>query len=154
MESTASSAPGNAPMQLLLVGDNDDFRYLHELLTQTGEGHLGLDHARSTEEALIRLSQSTYDLLLCEYKPDEGAALRLLHELHRNRPGAPAIFLSEHMDEIAVEMALNDGGKDYASASLALCPRFRQRPPCHRCLSQGTATRKDRGHAAQTMARG
>jgi two-component system cell cycle sensor histidine kinase/response regulator CckA len=122
MESTAGSAPGNAPMQLLLVGDNDDFRYLHELLTQTGEGHLGLDHARSTEEALIRLSQSTYDLLLCEYKPDEGAALRLLHELHRNRPGAPAIFLSEHMDEIAVEMALKDGGKDYASASLAALP--------------------------------
>ena len=74
MESTASSALSNAPIQLLLVGDNDDFRYLHELLSQTGEGHLGLDHARSTEEALIRLSQSTYDLLLCEYKPEEGAS--------------------------------------------------------------------------------
>ena len=106
-------------MQLLLVGDNDDFRYLHELLSQTGEGHLGLDHARSTEEALVRLSQSTYDLLLCEYKPEEGAALRLLHELRRNRPGAPAIFLSDHMDEIAVEMALKEGGEDFAAASLA-----------------------------------
>ena len=116
MESTASSALSNAPIQLLLVGENEDFRYLRELLSQTGEGHLGLDYARSTEEALIRLSQSTYDLLLCEYKPEAEAARRLLHELRRNRPGAPAIFLSDHMDEIAVEMALKDGGEDFAPA--------------------------------------
>ena len=122
MESTASSDLGNAPIQLLLVGDNDDFRYLRELLSQNGEGHLGLDHARSTEEALIRLSQSTYDLLLCEYKPEEDAARRLLHELRRNRPGAPAIFLSDHMDEIAVEMALKDGGEDFAAASRQVRP--------------------------------
>jgi len=119
MESTASSALSSAPIQLLLVGDNDDFRYLHELLSQTWEGHMGLDHAHSTEEALIRLGQSTYDLLLCEYKPEEGAARRLLHELRRNRPDAPAIFLSDHMDEIVVEMALGEGGEDFAAASLA-----------------------------------
>ena len=122
MESTVSSAFGSAPIQLLLVGDNDDFRYLRELLSQTGEGHLGLDHARSTEEALVRLSQSTYDLLLCECKPEESAARRLLHELHRNHPGAPAIFLSDHMDEIAVEMALKEGGEDFVAASMAVRP--------------------------------
>ena len=155
MESTASSALGSAPIQLLLVGDNDDFRYLHELLSQTGDGHLGLDHARSTEEALLRLSQSTYDLLLCEYKAEEGATRRLLHELRRKHPGAPAIFLSDHMDEIAVEMALKEGGEDFAAAIPGRCARdSRQRPPCHRCLSQGTATRKDGGHSAQTVARG
>ena len=58
-----------------------DFSYLRDLLRQTGDGHLGLDHARSTEEALVRLGQTTYDLLLCEYKSGDGAALRLLHEL-------------------------------------------------------------------------
>jgi PAS domain S-box-containing protein len=122
MESTVSSALGSAPIQLLLVGDNDDFRYLRELLSQTGDGHLGLDHARSTEEALVRLSQSTYDLLLCECKPEEGAALRLPHELRRNHPGAPAIFLSDHMDEIAAEMALKEGGEDFVAASMAHPP--------------------------------
>ena len=99
MESTAESAGNSTPMHLLLVGDNDGFGYLRELLRQSGDGHLGLDHARSTEEALVRLGHSTYDLLLCEYKPEEGAALRLLHELRRNHPGAPVIFLSDHMDE-------------------------------------------------------
>ena len=74
MESTGSSVLAVRRYSLLLVGDNDDFRYLSTLLSQTGGGHLGLDHARSTEEALVRLGQSTYDLLLCEYKPEEGAA--------------------------------------------------------------------------------
>ena len=102
MESTPEPAGNSTPMHLLLVSDKDDFSYLRELLRQTGDGHLGLDHARSTEEALVRLGHSTYDLLLCEDKPEEGAASRLLHELRRNHPGAPVIFLSDHMDEIAV----------------------------------------------------
>src|SRR6476646_10899565 len=67
MESTASSALSSAPIQLLLVGDNDDFRYLHDL--------------------------------------------------RRKHPGAPAIFLSDHMDEIAVEMALNQDAEDVPATS-------------------------------------
>jgi len=52
-------------MQLLLVGDNEeDFSYLQSLLTRAGDGHLRLDHAHSPEEALARLGQTTYDLLL------------------------------------------------------------------------------------------
>jgi PAS domain S-box-containing protein len=117
MESTGSSALNSAPMQLLLVGDNSGFRYLSALLNQTADGHLGLDHARSTEEALVRLRQSTYDLLLCEFKPEEGAASRLLHELRRTHPGAPAIFLSDHTDEIVVEMALQKDGEDIPATS-------------------------------------
>ena len=106
-------------MQLLLVGDNDDFSYLRDLLSRTGDGQLGLHHAHSTEEALLRLSEYTYDLLLCEYKAEDGAALRLLHELRRNHPGAPVIFLSDHMDETAVEMPLEQGGEDFAAISIA-----------------------------------
>jgi hypothetical protein len=56
-------------MQLLFVGDSEeDFNYLGDLLGRSGNGHLGLDHVRSPEEAAIRL----------------GQALRLLHEVHVN----------------------------------------------------------------------
>jgi DNA-binding NarL/FixJ family response regulator len=96
-------------MQLLLVGDDDDFSYLRDLLSRPGDGNVGLDHAHSTEEALARLGQTTYDLLLCEYKSGDGVALRLLHEVHRNHPGASVIFLSDHMDEAAVDTALKVG---------------------------------------------
>ena len=96
--------------------------YLRDLLSQTGNGHLGLDHAHSTEEALARLGQTNYDLLLCEYKSGDGAALRLLHELRRNGPGAPVIFLSDHMDEAAVDTALKTGTGDSAHASILAEP--------------------------------
>ncbi len=114
MESTPEPAGNSTPMHLLLVSDKDDFSYLRELLRQTGDGHLGLDHARSTGEALVRLGHSTYDLLLCEDKPEEGAASRLLHELRRNHPGAPVIFLSDHMDETAGGTLLHEGAGDIA----------------------------------------
>jgi len=104
-------------MQLLLVGDDDDFSYLRDLLSRPGDGQVGLDHAHSTEEALARLHQTPYDLLLCEYKSGDGAALRLLHELRRNHPGAPVIFLSKHMDETAVDTALKAGAGEFAQTS-------------------------------------
>jgi PAS domain-containing protein len=39
--------------------------------------------------------------------------LRLLHELHRNGPGAPVIFLSDHVDEATVDAALKAGTWDF-----------------------------------------
>ena len=114
MSSTKESAISSTLMHLLLVGENkDDFTHLRDLLNRTSDGHLGLDHARSPEEALVRLGQTTYDLLLCEYKSGDGAALRLLHELHRNGPGAPVIFLSDHVDEATVDAALKAGTWDF-----------------------------------------
>ena len=76
MNSTKESVISSALMHLLLVGENkDNFTHLRDLLNRTGDGQLGLDHARSPEEALIRLGQTTYDLLLCEYKSGDGAAV-------------------------------------------------------------------------------
>src|ERR1700693_203032 len=117
MESIRKAATSNAATQLLLVGDDDDFSYLRDLLNRTGPGHVGLDHAHSTEEAPARLSQTTYDLLLCEYKSGDGAALQLLHELRRKHPGAPVVFLDDHMDEAAVDTALKAGAGEFAQAS-------------------------------------
>ena len=118
MESTREAVVNSEQMRLLLVGDNDAFSYLRDLLRRTGDGHLGLDHARSTEEAMVRLGQATYDLLLCEYKSGDGAALRLLHHLRRHGSGAPVIFLSDHMDATTVETALKAGSGDSVRASI------------------------------------
>ena len=96
-------------MQLLLVGDCEDFDYLRDLLSQSGEVNLALDHALSTEEALVRLGRTAYDLLLCQYKSGDGGALRLLHGVHKDSSRLPVIFLSDHMDEAAVDTALRFG---------------------------------------------
>lgn len=117
MESTKKAASTRVAMQLLLVGDNADFNCLRDLLCRSGDGQANLDHARSPEEALVCLSQTPYDLLLCEYKSGDVAALRLLNDLRRSHPMAPVIFLSDHMDEAAVETALEAGAGDFAQAS-------------------------------------
>jgi PAS domain S-box-containing protein len=116
MESTRRDAIGSAAMQLLLVGADDDFSYLRDLLN-TGDGHVDLDHAHSTDEALARLDQTTYDLLLCEYRSSDSAALQLLHELRQKHGCAPVIFLSDHMDEAAVDSALKESARELAQTS-------------------------------------
>src|SRR5438045_3029924 len=105
-------------MQLRWVGNNEkEFAYLRHVLTRSGEGRLGLDRVRSPEEALQRLNQTTYDLLLCDYKPGDGMALRLLHEIRKEGPGAPVIFLSDHVDQIAVNAAIKAGASDCLQTS-------------------------------------
>jgi two-component system, cell cycle sensor histidine kinase and response regulator CckA len=118
MESARKVAISSASMQLLLVGDDDDFSYLRDLLNRSGDGQVDLDHAHSTEEALTRLRRTTYDLLLCEYKSGDSAALHLLHELRQNHAGAPVIFLSDHMDEAGIDAALKAG--EFAQTSSAI----------------------------------
>src|SRR5690242_7498914 len=109
MQSTRESAVSSARVQLLLVGENEDFGYLRNLLRQSGDGHLGLDCARSTEEALTRIAQTPYDLLLCEYRSGDGAALNLLHQVRKDGSCPPVIFLSDHMNEAIMDTALNAG---------------------------------------------
>lgn len=117
MESLRKAAIGTAAMQLLLVGDDDDFSYLRGLLNGSGDGRVDLDYAHSTSEALARLDPTTYDLLLCKYRSGDGAALRLLHELRQKHRGAPVIFLSDHMDNTAVDAVLKTGAGEFAQTS-------------------------------------
>jgi HTH-type transcriptional regulator, bacterioopsin transcriptional activator and related proteins len=118
MHRTKQSTVSTTPMHLLLVGDKkEDLSYLSDLLSRTGNGDLGLDHADSPEEARMRMGETTYDLLLCEYKSGDGSALRLLHEVHKDGPGPPVIFLSDHVDEATVDAALKGGGGDSRQTS-------------------------------------
>ena len=118
MKTTNQPAPVCAPIHLLLVGENEqDFSYLRALLRQTGDAQLGLDHARSPEEAVARLGQTSYDLLLCEYKSGDSSALRLLHEVRKDGAGPPVIFLSDHMNEAAVDTALKAGSGNWVQES-------------------------------------
>jgi PAS domain S-box-containing protein len=112
MNATTNSTPTSSPKRLLLVGDNEDFGYLCDLLNRPGNGQLSLDHARSLDEAQVCIARTAYDLLLCEYKSGDDAALRLVRDAHRKAPGAQVIFLSDHVDEAAVDDALKAGTGD------------------------------------------
>jgi two-component system, cell cycle sensor histidine kinase and response regulator CckA len=55
--------------------------------------------------------------LLCSYKASDGAALRFLHELRGDGPVAPVIFPSDHVDQAAVEAAINAGASECLQTS-------------------------------------
>ena len=52
-----------------------------------------------------------------DYKPGDGMALRLLHEIRKDGLAAPVIFLSDHVDQIAVDAAIKEGASDCLQTS-------------------------------------
>ncbi len=105
-------------LQLLLVGDDEeDSIYLHNLLARSGNGQVRLEYARTHEDALALIEQTSYDLVLCDYKPGDGMALHLAREIRRNGSGIPVIFLSDHVDEGTVASAIQAGASLCAPAA-------------------------------------
>jgi PAS domain S-box-containing protein len=96
-----------------MVANNEaDYLYLRDLLNRAGDGLIRLDHAGTHREALRLLEQSTYDMLLCEYRPGESTSLRLLRELRRNgHSNIPVIFLSDHVNESALADLTQSSGQ-------------------------------------------
>ena len=97
-------------LQLLLVGDDEeDSIYLHNLLVRSGHGQVWLEYARTHEDALALIELTSYDLVLCDYKPGDGTALRLAREIRRKGTDIPVVFLSDHVDEKTVAAAIEAG---------------------------------------------
>ena len=96
------------------------------------------------EEALVRLGQTPYDLLLCDYNSGDGTALRLLHEVRKDGSGPPVIFLSDHMNEAAVDAALKSRTGDFALASISKIHQLRARfaMPSTSTAKSGSAKRR------------
>jgi len=106
------------PMQILLaVRSEEDFLRLRDLLARSGRGEIGLDQAKSLEEALILMSGKSYDLLLCDFKPASNIAMQILHETREDGPGLPMVFLSDHVDEATLAAAIRAGAYDCVQVS-------------------------------------
>jgi two-component system cell cycle sensor histidine kinase/response regulator CckA len=97
-------------LQLLLVGGNEeDSVYLRDLFSRIGNGQVWLEYAETQEDALALMEQTTYDVVLYDYKSGDGAALRLVQEIRRNSPAVPVAFLGDHVDEESVATAIRAG---------------------------------------------
>ena len=114
MGKSRSSEIAFSTLQFLLVGDDEqDFICLRKLLVQAGNGKVSLDHARSSDEALLHMGKAAYGLVLCDSKSGDSMALRLLHEIPA-RPTPPVIFLSDPVNEVTMAAAIQ--------TSTAVCP--------------------------------
>jgi len=117
-KATAGTDSSDAQMQLLLVSEStDDAVYFSNLLARNGDGNVKLQHAANPEAALECMRHSTYDLVLCNFTPGEGTALRLIRHLRREGARVPIIFLSDHVDEAASDTAIKAGAAGFVQKS-------------------------------------
>lgn len=99
----------DGPLKRLLVNSaDDDLSFLRELLNiGSDQAAVQLSHARSIAEALSHLATAECNLILCDYKPGDGAALTLLRQLRQQKHNVPVVFLSDHMCDSAVETIIH-----------------------------------------------
>jgi DNA-binding NtrC family response regulator len=73
----------------------DDDRHLLNLLTETlGSIGYSTEDARSAKEALEKLSESKFHLIVSDIKMPEMDGLKLLSQIRKSYPGLPVIFIT------------------------------------------------------------
>ena len=106
------------PYSLLVVDDEPDLRTLYEL-TLLREGY-DIDTAGSVEDALGRLENRAYSLMITDMRLPDGSGLDLLRRLEETGRREKAIVITAYGSaENAVE-ALKAGAYDYLTKPVDL----------------------------------
>ena len=102
-----SPEPRQAHRILLVDDEADILESLQELLQASIEG-LEVDVAPSGEDALQKLQDNKYDVLVSDYKMPGMNGMDLLREAYKKAPGTPRVLMTAFPDlQIAIE-AIND----------------------------------------------
>jgi DNA-binding NtrC family response regulator len=103
--------------KVLIVDDEERFRViLGKLLTVKG---LEVDTIGSAKEALERLKEKLYDVILLDVKMPEMDGVQALAEIKKLSPGIEVIILTGHASVDAAMEIMKLGGYDYL---LKPCP--------------------------------
>jgi DNA-binding NtrC family response regulator len=103
----------------ILVTDDDPMSCQLFAEVLEGEGYK-VDRVQSGEEALLRLQQESYALLLVDVRLPGMSGLELTREVRRTRPDLPIVVMTAFGSmEIAIE-AIREGAFDYTSKPMNL----------------------------------
>ena len=95
-------------MHILHVDDDDDFLIISKRFLER-QGSFQIEAALSVKEALQKLGQKSYDVIISDYQMFGRTGLDFLKELRNRGNDVPFfLFTGERREEIAVE-ALNFG---------------------------------------------
>ena len=104
----------SAPLDILLAEDSaTSARALASALAEEGGGRFRLTHADSLEEALARLGEGDYDLVLLDLGLRDSWGLETLDALRTRRPEVPVVVLTGSDDEALAVQAVQRGAQDY-----------------------------------------
>ncbi len=120
MRQPRTSEAGKRQLQLLVVGGSEEnFASLRELLAETGNGPLRLEHAASPEDVLNQLGKGSYDLLLCSNQSTDNVAFQVLRQVRQHVSGVPLIFLSDPVNTDVIEVAIQTIAGHHATRASA-----------------------------------
>ena len=104
----------SAPIHVLLIEDNPgDARLLRELLQETGSSQFELAHAERFSEAMTRLSERRFDVVLLDLSLPDAHGLDTISRLGSQAEGTPIVILTGLNDEEIAIRALQRGAQDY-----------------------------------------
>jgi CheY-like chemotaxis protein len=104
----------SASIHVLLIEDNlGDARLLRALLQETASPQFELVHAERFSEALTRLSERRFDVVLLDLSLPDAQGLETISRLARQAEGTPIVILTGLNDEEIAIRALQQGAQDY-----------------------------------------
>lgn len=107
------------PIKILLIEDNTD----HVLFTKRALKNTGkpyeLDAVGTGKEALSKITEKDYDLILCDFHLPDSSALDVLRKMREEGCDLPFVVVtSAGSEKIAVEL-MKEGAYDYLTKDLA-----------------------------------
>lgn len=81
-----------AKQRILIVDDQQDWRYLVASTLRVKLKNALLEEANSSQNAIEKLSTETYDLVVCDYQMPGGSGLKVFEFLESN-PGCETAFI-------------------------------------------------------------
>lgn len=104
----------DAPLAILLAEDSaTSARALAVALDEEGGRRFRLTHADSLQQALARLGEDDFDLVLLDLGLRDSWGLETLDALRTRRPEVPVVVLTGSDDEALAVQAVQRGAQDY-----------------------------------------
>jgi signal transduction histidine kinase/DNA-binding response OmpR family regulator len=102
------------PVKVLLVEDNPgDARLLREALAETARGRFDLTHVDRLGEALLRLDEERFEIILLDLSLPDAQGLDAVVWAHGQVPHLPIVVLTGLENEELAAGALRQGAQDY-----------------------------------------
>jgi len=103
----------NEALNLLVVEDNEDHVFLVLKTLQRSFSKAKIEIARNLAEALIKIKEVRYHLILADYNLPDGNGLGILRQLNLEKSEIPFVMLTGAGDEKLAVEAMQEGAYDY-----------------------------------------
>ena len=101
-------------IEVLLVEDNPgDARLVQESLADSGSERFHLTHVERLEDAVRRLENGSFDVVLLDLLLQDSQRLGTLMAIHDQAPRIPIVVFTGLEDDVVGLWALSEGAEDY-----------------------------------------